>query len=374
MSQRLSIALIAVLSLSLLGSLVGQEVRVPEVDDDPVTATCSLELGRANLPSKYAEESPRSKVWLSLLAIHVVEDGKPSATPVTGKYERTDAGVVFTPRFGFGHGVHYIARLHLPDAPRRDFEFSFKRRVTKQAVVEQIYPSGSEINENHLRWYVQFSQPIARGGVYDHIELRDANDELVVGPFLKLDEELWDAQQLRLTLLFDPGRVKRELRPRRELGAALIEGESYSLHVKATLRDVNGQAIKPFVKRFRVLAPDVVQPNPKRWTIESPVTPEAPVVVKFDESLDWAMLYRVIRIVNEEGDLVSGEVTVGQLEQRWEFQPRENWKSGRYAIRVDTRLEDPAGNSIGRPFEVDLLRQVERQIPEDFATRSFSVR
>ncbi len=38
------------------------------------------------------------------------------------------------------------------------------------------------------------------------------------------------------------------------------------------------------------------------------------------------------------------------------FEPTEAWKAGRYVLAVSAQLEDPAGNDLGRPFEVDLKR------------------
>ena len=37
--------------------------------------------------------------------------------------------------------------------------------------------------------------------------------QAVADPFLELDEELWSTDGRRFTLLFDPGRIKRGLKP-----------------------------------------------------------------------------------------------------------------------------------------------------------------
>jgi hypothetical protein len=39
-------------------------------------------------------------------------------------------------------------------------------------------------------------------------------------------------------------------------------------------------------------------------------------------------------------------------ETRWEFVPRDPWQEGNYTLVIMPILEDPAGNRIGRPFEV----------------------
>ena len=40
------------------------------------------------------------------------------------------------------------------------------------------------------------------------------------------------------------------------------------------------------------------------------------------------------------------------LETRWRFTPRVAWVAGDYALVALTLLEDPAGNRLGRAFEV----------------------
>ena len=60
-----------------------------------------------------------------------------------------------------------------------------------------------------------FDAPMSRGEAYRHIHLVDAKTgREVEAPFLELGEELWDGDFRRFTLLCDPGRVKRGLKPR----------------------------------------------------------------------------------------------------------------------------------------------------------------
>jgi hypothetical protein len=86
-----------------------------------------------------------------------------------------------------------------------------KREPT--TVITQVNPTADRLPENTLRWYVHFSAPMTRGGAYRHVKLLCGETE-VSYPFLELDEELWSADGKRFTLLFDPGRVKRGLKPR----------------------------------------------------------------------------------------------------------------------------------------------------------------
>ena len=205
---------------------------------------------------------------------------------------------------------------------------------------------------------------MSRGAAYQNIRLLDGNGKTVPFPFLELAEELWEPEGKRFTLLFDPGRIKRGLKPREEVGPALITGGTYTLVINHAWRDASGRPLKTtFRKKFRVSDPDDRQPDPREWKITAPAaTTNTPLRVLFSEPLDHAMLQRVMGIVNSNGKPVAGSVTVDQQETRWSFQPAIAWQPGGYQLLVSSDLEDRAGNSIGRPFEVDVFRQVEPKI------------
>ena len=74
------------------------------------------------------------------------------------------------------------------------------------------------------------------------------------------------------------------------------------------------------------------------------------------------MLQRVLGVVSPQGRAVMGEIEVDQRETRWRFRPQREWSSGTYRLLVDTALEDAAGNSIKRPFEVDVFRQIQPRL------------
>jgi hypothetical protein len=191
--------------------------------------------------------------------------------------------------------------------------------------------------------------------------LLDDKGQMVQYPFLELAEELWSPDGTRLTLYFDPGRIKRGLKPREEFGPALREGGSYTLEIDADWPDAAGQPLagseRKITKAFRVIAPDDQQPNVTRWKLETPrAASRDPVTIHFDEPLDSAMLVRVVAVQDESGMPVSGKVELGKGESRWTFRPAGDWTPGRYRIVTSTVLEDLAGNSLKRPFEVDVFR------------------
>jgi hypothetical protein len=66
------------------------------------------------------------------------------------------------------------------------------------------------------------------------------------------------------------------------------------------------------------------------------------------------MLQRVVEVRDPAGAAVEGEITVDEHERRWCFRPAAPWSAGEYELTFDPALEDRAGNSIARPFEVDV--------------------
>ncbi len=243
-------------------------------------------------------------------------------------------------------------------------------------VVSQVYPSASELPENLLKFYIHFSAPMSRGEAYERIHLLDAAGKEIDGPFLELGEELWDPKQTRFTLFFDPGRIKRGLKPREEIGPALEEGKSYTLVIDKAWLDAQGNPLKePYRKTFKVGPPKDTPPNPKEWTL-TPGKAETcePLTVRFPDPMDHAMLVRVLRVTDAAGQDVAGELVISQQETSWRFSPRQPWKPGKYKLVFPADLEDLAGNSIDRPFEVDVFRPVQRRVDQGRFTLPFELK
>jgi hypothetical protein len=215
-----------------------------------------------------------------------------------------------------------------------------------------------------------------RGEVYQHIRLLDSSNKAVDLPFLELDEELWDLEGRRFTLFFDPGRIKRGNRPREEVGPSLEQGKSYTLVIDRRWLDAAGNPLKEsYQKNFTVGPPDETQPSPEGYRISPPAAgSQEALVLSFPESLDHAMLQRVIRVIDAGGNRLRGRISIEAEETRWRFIPDNAWKEGRYQIELDTTLEDLAGNSIGRPFEIDLFHPIERRVLSQTVTLPFVIK
>lgn len=294
-----------------------------------------------------------------------------STVPLFGESRREGGELVFQPRFPLREGMTYRATAGPLEAT-----FSVPARApSPPTVLRHIHPSRDVLPENQLKFYLHFSAPMARGDAYRRIRLVESGGKEVDMPFLELGEELWDRTGTRLTLFFDPGRIKRGLKPREEAGPLLEEGKSYTLAVDAEWRDAAGRPLKEgYRKAFKVGPPDDRQPDPRRWKLTAPSAgTREPLTVVFDEPLDAGMLSRVVAVL-QAGSPVGGRVEVDQDETRWRLHPESPWKAGQYALGVDSVLEDLAGNSVGRPFEVDVFRDVERKIGSSTVTVPFEVR
>jgi hypothetical protein len=315
----------------------------------------------------------RDPLWPSIFNIHVAATAKGDQPPMLGSYEPTSDGVRFRPRFPLERAIEYRAVFDWPrgGSPRKSGVESGRHfrlaetfvipasREGPPATVVAIYPSGREVPENLLRLYIQFSASMSQGNCYRRVHLRDETTGTEVQqPFLELPQELWSPDGTRLTLLLEPGRVKHDLVPRGELGPILVSGRTYTLTVDSSWPDAEGRPLGAGARKaFRAVKAESRQLDPSAWKIETPpVGTREPLSVRFPKPLDRALLERVLQVLRPVEVEIAGTIHIADAETRWTFEPREPWSAGHYVLAVSTRLEDPAGNSIGRPFEVDLKR------------------
>jgi hypothetical protein len=326
-----------------------------------------------SLMETLAKDQPSRERWPTIFAVHVESKSSGSNPAVLGDYRVTDRALIFEPRFPFRPGVRYSAEFDpaalggasAKELPKIKSDYMLPHPLPPtRAVLEHVYPTTNRLPENQLKFYLHFSVPMSRGEAYRHIHLLDAAGQEVDLPFLELDEELWDPAGKRFTLLFDPGRIKRGLKPREVVGPALEEGKSYTLLIDAGWNDAVGNPLQgAFRKSFQVGPPDDRPPDPKSWKLQPPPRGTSqPVVVRFPKPMDHAMLHRVLWVVDAAGKTVPGSVTVVDEEREWQLTPKESWPTGAYQLVIDTTLEDLAGNSIGRAFEVDVLQPIQRKV------------
>ncbi|MBO9453402.1 Ig-like domain-containing protein [Tropicibacter sp. R16_0] len=259
---------------------------------------------------------------------------------------RTEGQTLFIdPRFGLRPGAGYIVRF-------RDFETEIAVPGDEINTPELLWhaPADAQVPANMLRLYLMFSEPMARGQVRGSIWLERADGSRVDSPFLNLHAELWDRGQRRLTLLFDPGRIKQGVGPNQTDGAPLEVGESYRLIVADTMASAEGAPLGDrLVLPFRVGPALRTAVRPDDWLITSPEPgTSVPIAVTFDRAMDRGASARLINILDGSGTKVPG--TVATDGRTWRFVPKMPWPAG-VRLRVDPDLEDISGNSLRAPFD-----------------------
>lgn len=346
----------------------GAEIRFSRNPRYPDFGTVSV----VGLPPKALSMLSRASLdealWISLFPVTTGEILPADGTHpgVLGTWSVESEGIRFTPRFALATGIQYTARFDgaLFDAltghegaPTPDLELTFSMPdpdTEATTVVEAVYPSAEVVPENLLRLYIHFSAPMAPQIVTDAVRLYDASGERVELPFVEVPEGLWDPSHRRLTVIFHPGRLKRGVGPHEVMGTPLREGGTYRLVVGKEMKDAQGYPLaEGYERRYRAGPADRVSPNVETWELVAPDGPSGPVILNLPEPLDHALMLRLMSVVTAGGSRVLGAAEAPDEERRWRFMPERPWNPGRHAILVDPAIEDLAGNTPRRLFDVE---------------------
>jgi hypothetical protein len=329
--------------------------RSDELWAGPLTQAESSELSEIKQADDFAARAR------SLLSVSVGADRKGDQPALLGRYRLEDEFLVFLPRFPLLPGETYLAELRLAGAEPRRQVFSMPASDAPVAKVAAVYPSAAVLPENQLKFYLHFSAPMRQGVAFEHLRLLDARGKPDELPFVNVGRELWDRSGTRLTLLLDPGRIKHGLKPREEQGPILHEGDEHTLVIDAAWPDALGRPLgKAHEKRFRVAAPDAEMPAVKRWRIRPPQAgSREPLLIDFDEPLDHALLLDALAVRGPTAELMDGTPNTAREERQWAFAPTTAWPAGDYRLEATATLEDLAGNSLAKPFEVDIFDKVD---------------
>ena len=300
--------------------------------------------------------------------------------PVAGCFVIDGDAVHFTPRFPFRDGARYSllvdpVNAHATGGPPEVWTIerpSAARSHTTEVLA--IYPSAEVLPVNQLRLYVHFSAPMSEDWAARAVHLRRADDgEPLAGVFLE-GPELWDGERRRLTLLLDPGRIKRGLVPNHESGYPLIEGVPVVVRIDTAFRDAEGWPIDAIAERRYEVGPAArTRVDPARWRCEGPVAGSTDALrVQFERPLDHGLIERCLRVVDAAGTRLAGRTSVLPGEREWRFEPQAPWAPGRHAVTVDPRIEDLAGNSVARVFDRDLTRAQDAPGPRSCVSFNFT--
>lgn len=316
--------------------------------------------------------------WAQRLAVFAEQTGAGAVPPMAGTWRVLPGERLrFEPPFPLTRGVRYRAEYRAEGAPPLVSFFELPADVAPPSTtIMGVFPSAEVLPENQLKFYVHFSAPMSRGRTYEHVHLRDAVGRAIDLPFLEIDEELWNPAMTRLTLLIDPGRIKRGVKPLVDIGPVFEAGETYSLTIGEACLDAEGRTLRAgFEKKFRIGPADRTAPDPARWKFAPPAAgTRAPLIIHFDEPMDHALASRMLRVAAADGAKVDGEMGLDEHETRWRFLPDKPWRAGGHQLIVATTIEDLAGNNIGKTFDVDLFENVSRRIETPTVEVAFVVK
>lgn len=303
--------------------------------------------------------------WSSLFRVYA---GAGDVPPIAGAYSVESGALTFRPRYPLGAGMKVRAVF---ESKETAFELPKAAPPPSRTLVAAVYPSSDVLPENQLKLYIYFTAPMQQGEAWTRIHLLDESEKAVELPFLEIDQELWNRDQTRLTVLFDPGRIKRGVLPLNEVGPSIENGKRYTLVVDRGWLDSRGAPLlETHRKVFRVGPADRTPIDTAKWRIAAPKAGTSePLVITFPEPLDYAMLQHAIQVRD-----VPGTIAVGHRETEWRFIPDRPWGAGPHELIVPTNLEDLAGNKVGRAFDVDVFEKVTRTVERETVSLRFTTR
>lgn len=321
----------------------------------PSASGGSIKYATSNIPY-YDPHKPPSE----FLTVYVKNESEYyDSNHIQGRYKEENGCLVFTPFFPFEKGMIYMAKVKktLVDSSYHYQPFQIGEKPQyDNAEVNVIYPLADELPENLLRFYVYFNTPMKKGESFTHIHLLDAAGNRDTSAFMQFKQELWSADGKRLTILFDPGRIKRGVSTNLELGPALLQRNTYKLVISGNWSDVYGQELDmDFTKEFKVVeayrepivAATIDIATPKKHSLGA-------LSLSFYRIMDHALVQSMIRIEREDGQLLEGHWEISKDETKAMFFPTEIWEKGVYQVVMNGNLEDVSGNNLNNLLDQKL--------------------
>jgi hypothetical protein len=221
------------------------------------------------------------------------------------------------------------------------------RIQTSPEVPIRISPAAEVLPANTLRFYIHFPRPGEAHFDRDNLWLLDDEEKVVPDPFLVLSQELWSVDGRRLTVLMEPGRIKRGLGEDPSHEPALVVGRSYSLVVTAL-----GQTAR---QTFRVGDPVLEALDENRWRLVPPTAGSLePAELHFDRVMDAALCADEIGVLTPSGEVVQTCVSLAPDGTAARLTPSDPWRAEKHRLVVSERLEDVCGNRLGEALDHDL--------------------
>lgn len=300
--------------------------------------------------------------WGQSLSLRLAQPADAPAILGKRRFHPATKEIEFIPRFPLVGGSKIRVEISIADHPKPIWNQVIRvpMKNAERSKISVVYPTSNRLPENLLKFYVHFSGPMQTGNIYEYLSIiDDSSNSKIRLPFLELEQELWSRDRTRVTLLFDPGRIKRELKPRLDLGPVIEAGKKYRLEISGSWPDIHGFPLGvDFIKRFDVLPPEKSVIHLQRWKVKTPKKGSRDeVVIDFDKPLDAALARRVIGIYRGEILQHPRSIELTRHETRWTWHPKQDWAAGDYRIQVAAELEDLCGNRVDRVFDFDLSKK-----------------
>jgi len=290
---------------------------------------------------------------------------------ILGSYSAAPGQITFQPVISFSKNMQYFAAFG--DSVIHKFSFDTPGHTITE--LSEIYPTADTLPENLLKIYLEFTGPMREGEVYENVNLKGPDGVMVKDPFVRLEPELWDYANHRITLWIDPGRVKRSLGSRETHGPVIEAGNRYQLIIDSGWRDAEGQSLdQTYHKYFSVNPADRTKPVTGEWQIKTPpARTKDPLTICFHKPMDFSTALNSFMVYHPAGHRLEGQVTLGSMEKFWIFTPDHNWDPGGYRIKVKSILEDLAGNNLNRVFDRDILKDPQTPPEHEYYWIEFKV-
>jgi len=292
----------------------------------------------------------------SVFTLHRLDPFENTTGPAMfARVETVDGALVLTPSVPLSRSGAYRAVLKLPDGKTVTADHLVPAAKVEAPRLVKIYPTAKELPANVLKFYLYFSTPMREGSdVFQSFHLEDESGKRVESPWR--EQELWDDDARRLTLWIHPGRVKRGVNLREEMGPVLKPDHQYTLVIDGNLRGATGAPLGQEVRHsFRTLPEDHDRPMPESWTLNAPSAgTKEPLRVTSKEPLDHALLQRYLYIRDANRRKLDVAIAVEPGETTWTLTPAAPWKAEPHLLFIGNMLEDLAGNTRERVFDTDL--------------------
>lgn len=329
-------SLISILLLNTLALAQQSECIVPAKVNDTVLFTTASALPKHSKAADYLQVFVGNKSTFYN-----------AKKPIAGKYTVHGNTISFLPQFNFVAEQNYLIKIKENREEYRFIPFKIEDKKTSNPQVTAIYPSGDILPENVLRFYIHFSQPMQPYVAFKHIKLIDEQGKIDSATFMKFKQELWSADHKRLTVLIDPGRIKRGLPSNDRIGAALHEGKKYKIVIDSEWKTANGNKnLLIFEKEFSVTTALRTLPNTNDWEISTPkLNSKDTLKITFHRPFDYELLQQYIHVFSDDNSEIKGKIIVKKNETEWLFSPNEEWKTKEIRLVINGNLEDVAGNN-----------------------------